>query len=76
MTIDQRRLSKSQSDLALTSAYLAALQTKFPNPPDSQLIYAAAKMAGNRRLEDALLPAGLELCWRSAQTWHCMEELA
>ena len=76
MTIDQRRLEQVQSDVALTSAYLAALQAEFPNAPDSQLIYAAAKMAGDRRLEDALLQLDGIVLEMSTNLLALMEELA
>ncbi len=55
MTIEKRRLEQVRADVELTSAYLKALQAEFPDAPTSQLFDAAVKMAGDRRLEDALL---------------------
>ena len=75
MTIDQRRLEQVRADVALTSAYLAALQAEFPDAPDSQLIYAAAKMAGDRRLEDALLAIDGILLEASTNLLAVVEEL-
>ena len=75
MTIEQRRLEQVQTDVALTSAYLKALQAEFPNVPDSQLLYAAAKMAGDRRMEDALLAIDGIVLEMSTNLLALMEEL-
>ena len=55
MTIEKRMIERIQPDVELVSAYLEALKQQFSDVPDSQLFDAAVKLAGDRRLEDALL---------------------
>ena len=76
MTIEKRMIERIQPDVELVSAYLEALKQQFPDVPSSQLFDAAVKLAGDRRLEDALLQLDGIVLEMSTNLLALMEELA
>ena len=55
MISENQMTERIEAEAQVVAEYLAALKAKFHDVPDSQLFDAAVKMAGDRRLEDALL---------------------